>query len=147
MDITLAFYKDNSHLFNRLASWWTRGPYSHVELILSIDKKTMIGESFSSSYRDGGARIKTIDFIDPKKWDLVEIVVPIGGQEIRSNIEKLIGMKYDVAGLFGFFIGPILREDTGKVFCSESVLTVIGCGFEAWRFDPNTFYALTQTQG
>ena len=62
----LAFYKGREDLYDRLISWWTRGPYSHVELVIS-DNYCM-----SSSPKDGGIRFKHID-LRPDHWDLVEL--------------------------------------------------------------------------
>ena len=32
--VKIAFYKGKSRLFNKVVSWWTRGPYSHTELVV-----------------------------------------------------------------------------------------------------------------
>lgn len=34
MQTKVAFYKGRHRLFDRLVQWWTRGPYSHCELLL-----------------------------------------------------------------------------------------------------------------
>ena len=62
----LAFYKGREDFYDRLISWWTRGPYSHVELV--------INETYcmTSSPKDGGVRMKHIDF-HPDHWDFVEL--------------------------------------------------------------------------
>ena len=60
--IKVAFYKYPktkpwyATFFNRLTCWWTRGQYSHVEVILS--EKNGVYECGSSSARDRGSTSK-----------------------------------------------------------------------------------------
>ena len=66
----VAFYKGTrsglSGLFNRLVRWWTRGPYSHCEVVFtdepSKDGGVLCG---SSSKLDGGVRLKFV-VLDPE---------------------------------------------------------------------------------
>ena len=123
----VAFYKGRKRIFNRLVAWWTRGPYSHCELVLDD------GSAVSSSFMDGGVRYKHIDFA-PDLWDFVEI-----GPEypaIRERIYVKYGRGYDWRGLIGFVFRRV-ADHREKEFCSEFVMSVIGYD-EAWRFDPNT---------
>lgn len=127
----LAFYKGPhagfAGLFDRAVRWWTRGPYSHVELVLSD------GVCWSSSARDGGVRSKVID-LDPAKWDLVEV----DGNELAARwwFEIHRGKKYDYLGLFGF-VWRTVRSPNSRWFCSEAVAASLGFT-QSWRFDPNT---------
>jgi hypothetical protein len=130
----VAFYKGRTRLFNRLVSWWLRGPYSHCELVLD----TIDGYSHcvSSSFMDGGVRIKGIR-LDPDHWDLVDV----GGDKrkalawLREHEEE----GYDVLGLLGFAWRPE-AGDTRKWFCSEATAAILGFD-EPWRFDPMNLYA------
>lgn len=115
-------------IYNRLVRWWTRSPYSHVELIFST------GHAASSSFADGGVRFKTINF-DPTRWDFVDLP----GHLERAAwewFEEHRGQKYDLLGNLQFVIAPV-REDKRKWFCSESVAAALGLP-DPWRYDPGT---------
>lgn len=127
----VAFYKGKKRVFNRLVSWWTRGPYSHTELVFSD------GLSVSSSFMDGGVRYKRIQFNDIN-WDFVELGNRFDESQIRLRVDGFLGVKYDWLGLIGFVVRRI-ADDRGKMFCSEFVMTLLGYP-EAWRFDPNTAF-------
>lgn len=128
----VAFYKNNSHLFNRLVAWWTKGPYSHVELVFD--------DNFcaSSSNRDNGVRYKYIKF-NPDNWDVFQLN---GFDEVYAQkfIAKNLGKKYDIKGLFGF-VWAAAKDNPRKYFCSELVMGALGFP-EPWRFSPNTCYAV-----
>jgi len=128
----IALYKGKQHLFNKAVSWWTRGPYSHVELILDD------GISVSSSFRDGGVRYKNINYSNVDNWDFIEI-----GPEptwMRDRISGILGQKYDWMGLIGFVFRRV-GDDRNKKFCSETLMYLL-MYLEAWRFDPNTLAAV-----
>jgi len=137
----IALYKGRKRLFNKLVAWWTRGPYSHVELVLDD------GISISSSFMDGGVRKKRIDF-DLSNWDFIELGLESDWfsdridkrlayeQSIRDRIFNIKGKLYDVLGIAGFVIRRI-GEDRNKMFCSEAVAYILGFD-DPWRFDPNT---------
>ena len=129
--VTVAFYKGHTRVFNKLVSWWTRGPYSHTELVVD-------GVWYSSSFLDGGVRAKRIEF-DPEHWDLIELPDADAASAVKW-FEDHAGLKYDVLGLAGFVIRS-LPDDRRKYFCSESVAASLGFD-EAWRLDPNTFAAV-----
>lgn len=128
----VAFYKNNSHLFNRLVSWWTKGPYSHVELVFNDNL------SASSSNRDHGVRYKHIKF-NPDNWDVFQLT---GFDETFAQkfIAKQLGKKYDIKGLFGF-VWAASKDNPRKYFCSELVMGALGYK-EPWRFSPNDCYVI-----
>ena len=136
--IGVAFYKGKKRIFNRLVSWWTKGPYSHCELVFCSDfTSSSVGYFMaSSSFQDGGVRFKTID-ASSENWDIVWLDVPF---ETFDNAMGWFvanhGKKYDVIGLFGFLFRPITGNKS-KYFCSEAVASSLGIE-ESWRFDPNT---------
>jgi hypothetical protein len=130
----LACYKGKrggtAGFFDAAVRWWTRGPYSHVELVFSD------GVSASSSMRDGGVRFKEIEY-HPDRWDFVEI----DGDEkaARAWFTANEGARYDWLGLFGF----VWRPGNGKGrrwFCSEAIAAALGMK-DPWRFCPNTLSA------
>jgi len=127
----VAFYKGRKRLFNRLVSWWTLGPYSHVELVFEN------GESVSSSFMDGGVRYKRIQF-NSANWDFINIEGKFDEREIRLRVDDFLDTKYDWLGLIGFVVRRV-QQDRKKMFCSEFVLTLLNYN-DPWRFEPNTAY-------
>lgn len=128
----IAFYKGTSAayfgLYNRLVRWWTRGPYSHVEIVFSD------GLSASSSFQDGGVRFKRIDY-DARKWDMVALP-QAEEQAVRQWFAAHVGEEYDVLGNAGFVIDA-LNDGKRRWFCSEAVAAALGIP-EPWRFHPNS---------
>ena len=117
--------------FDAAVRWWTRGAYSHVELVFSD------GMSASSYARDDGVRFKDIEY-HPDRWDIIEIEAD--EEYARAFFEKRLGLGYDHFGLFGF----IWRPGVGKSrrwFCSEAVAAALKFE-EPWRFCPNTLAAV-----
>lgn len=123
------FYKGKSRIFNRLVSWWTRGKYSHVEIVID-------GIWYSSSGMDGGVRAKKIDF-DSSKWDIVH--VECDHAQVVRWFERNESKKYDYLGLFGF-IFRVVEGDKDKYFCSEAVAASLGI-IDPWRYCPNTLFS------
>lgn len=132
-NMKVAFYKGKTRLFNKLVRWWTRGPYSHVEIVFSD------GLSYSSSYIDGGVRSKRIRF-DERLWDFVQLDDQLDESTIRMRAEKMIGSGFDVMGLFGFIMRRV-SHSKNRLFCSEFVMRCLGYS-DPWRFDPNTAYSV-----
>ena len=122
--------------FDAAVRWWTRGAYSHVELIFSD------GMSASASARDGGVRFKDIEY-HPDRWDIIEID---GDEEYaRAFFEKRVGLKYDYFGLFGF----VWRPHSGSAllwFCSEIVMGALKFD-DPWQFNPNMVGAIARRMG
>jgi uncharacterized protein YycO len=118
-----------------LTKWWTRGDYSHCELVVSEADGSAV--CWSSAYLDGGVR-KTTVVLDPADWDVID--VPTTPEQAAAAIawfQANDGLPYDVAGLFGF-VWRHYEGEKGKWFCSEAVAASLGY-LEPWRFDPNTF--------
>jgi len=130
-----AFYKGTrpgiQGIYNRLVRAWTRGPYSHVELVF------FDGYSASSSFLDGGVRFKKIDF-DPEHWDFVEI--PNGEIKARNWFIRHEGQKYDVLGIAHLVVG-FIGQAQNKWYCSEAVAEALGIQ-DSWRFEPNVLASL-----
>jgi hypothetical protein len=137
--------------FDASVRWWTRGPYSHVELIFSD------GMSASASSRDGGVRFKRIDF-KPEHWDFIDLSVD--EEHARASILKQLehdfdeeaaraffkereGLRYDYFGLFGFVWRPGIGKSR-RWFCSEAVAAALKFE-EPWRFCPNTLAAVIRS--
>jgi hypothetical protein len=126
----VAFYKGKKRFFNKFVSWWTNGPYSHVEIVLSN------GYSYSSSYADCGVRKKKIAF-KSKEWDFIYINTE-NEFIVKERINKMLYNGFDTLGLLSFVFrrGKYVKN---KVFCSEFVMSVLGYR-DSFRFDPNTCY-------
>jgi hypothetical protein len=117
--------------FDAAVRWWTRGAYSHVELIFSD------GMSASASARDGGVRFKDIEY-HPDRWDIIEIEAD--EEYARAFIEKRVGLGYDYFGLFGF----VWRPHNGAAslwFCSELIAGALKLN-DPWRYCVNTISSI-----
>ena len=140
--IKIAFYKYPREsawykvVLHQLTCWWTRGEYSHVEVVLgrNADGTNICA---SSSARDGGVRIKNIK-MPSYKWDLIEVEADVA--QVRAWFDGQEGKKYDYLAWLGF----LWRRETGsrnRWFCSEAVATALGYA-DGWRFDPNTLFVI-----
>ena len=131
----IAFYRGRKRLFNRLTSWWLRGSYNHVELVLGYDS-TGAAICASSSMMDGGVRVKHIR-LDPTHWDLVDVDAP--AQHAWDWLHQHEGAGYDYLGLLGF-IARAVGHNPSRFVCSEAVAEMLGIS-DGWRFDPCSLYA------
>lgn len=130
----VAFYKGRKRLFNRVTSWWLRGPYSHCEIV--FDEIEQGSVCASSSFMDGGVRVKVIA-LDPEHWDVIDVA----GDAAFANLwwREHEGMHYDTLGLLGF-VARIVKQDKRRWFCSEAVAAMLQIP-DPWRFDPCTLHA------
>lgn len=114
----IAFYKAKyGDWKDRLISWATWGPYSHCELVFRD------GTGFSSSPRDGGTRLKKIDW-NSGHWDFFNNFFVSGSKEdrIRVYCESITGIPYDWVGVlcpYGLIHEPELW------YCSEVIASII----------------------
>ena len=133
----VAFYKGRKRLFNRLVSWWLKGPYSHCELVIRVDEAGR-AHCLSSSFMDGGVRMKVMH-LNPDHWDVVPVASHASPSHVYQWAHDHAEAGYDLLGLLGF----VWRRQTGaqtKWFCSEAVADVLGF-HEPWRFDPCVLHA------
>lgn len=136
MSFRIAFYKGTrpgiAGIYNRLGRWLDHGPYSHCELIFSD------GMSASSSFMDGGVRIKYIGY-SSGNWDFVDLPAQYES-EARAWFFAHHGRAYDLMGnvnaMFGF-----VPHSTDKWFCSEAIAASLGLS-EPWRYKPNGLAAV-----
>ena len=139
----IAFYKGRKRLFNRLVSFWTRSPYSHCELVVSQHNAGAL--CWSSSYLDGGVRLKVIP-LDPALWDIVDLQLTPGQADAATAwFRRHEGQAYDVAGLIGCVLRPY-RQRQNRWFCNEAVGAALGLQ-DPWRFDPGSFAAALKFTG
>lgn len=132
MTMRAAFYKGTHSglpgVYNRAVRAWCRSPYSHVELVFSS------GHCGSSSFMDGGVRLKVIDF-DPALWDFIDLPSEWECMAFQWFLDHR-GAKYDLLGNLHFVISPI-AGDGMRWFCSEAIAAALGMS-EPWRYDPAT---------
>ncbi|HGW6552276.1 TPA: hypothetical protein ACNHS8_002587 [Escherichia coli] len=146
--VFIAFYRGRSEHkgLARLADWVTRlvtrSPYSHCEIAVGPQCYD-VGTDFtcySSSFRDGGVRAKTMP-LPSDKWDLIEISA--SPQEIASFYRLYAGKKYDIAGVIGFLL--FCRGNPEKWFCSEFCAEFMQLR-DAWRYSPGQLHALVSSE-
>lgn len=141
MTVTLAFYKAEGELLDQLIRWWTRGPYSHVEIVVGdpIGEVTIL----SSSPRDGGVRQRRIT-IDPDHWDLLMV----DAEELSATALVLSqrGRGYDWLGIIFNFVLPLRWQSRRRWFCSEICGAALGLP-EPHLFHPNSLFQLLRQLG
>jgi len=133
--LSVAFYKGKKPglrgAIMNIGRYLDKGPYSHTEVILS-DKY-----SASSSYIDGGVRIKHIEYSVVGNWDFLPI--PDSDGEIEHKVliwfAKYLGAKYDLKGNLRFATN-FARDDPNKWFCSESTMASLGFP-DPFRYGPS----------
>lgn len=132
----IAFYRGTRPglpgIYNRGVRVVTKGRYSHCEAVFGD------GLSASASFADGGVRFKRIDY-DPEKWDFVEIADWLETR-IRKWFEEHEGDLYDILGNVHFLV-PLVGDSKFRWCCSEALGAAIGIP-DAWRFHPNSLYAI-----
>lgn len=117
-------------LYNRLGRFMDHGPYSHCELVFSN------GMSGSSSFMDGGVRLKYIGYTSGD-WDFVELPKHKETEALRWFIEHR-GAKYDIRGNINAAFGWVV-DSSDKWFCSESMAASLGL-VNPWRHKPNGLF-------
>lgn len=122
-------------LCDNITRFFTRGKYSHCEIVVDMGNGRYA--CYSSSYRDGGVRCKTME-LDPQKWDLYPLA--IRPAQIEYYFEATKGSGYDLLGALGVVSG--LRHRADKYFCSEWCFNAITGGQEGWRFSPTQLGSL-----
>lgn len=136
MTFRIAFYKGTrpglAGLYNRLGRFFDHGPYSHCELVFNN------GMSGSSSFMDGGTRIKYIGYTSGD-WDFVDIPARYEDAAWRWFVDYR-GKKYDVMGNIQAAFGWVPHSQD-KWFCSEAIAASLGLK-ESWRYKPNGLAAV-----
>ena len=137
MSFRIAFYKGTrpgiAGLYNRLGRWLDHGPYSHCELVFSD------GMSGSSSFMDGGVRIKFIGYTSVDCWDFVNLPAQYEADARKWFVEH-DGQKYDVMGNINALLG-FVPHSSDKSFCSEAIAESLGLN-DGWRYKPNGLAAV-----
>jgi hypothetical protein len=141
--VKLAFYKAHQGNFiDRVISWWTNGPYSHVEIVVGPDINNL--SMYSSSGIDNGVRLKQHKY-NPTLWEYVDINLDFN--VLLQIYNRTKGNKYDYSGILGFILPFRDRQDSW--FCSEWVSNVLKCSgdkrfytLNPSRISPNKLYKI-----
>lgn len=138
MTIKIAFFKGTKSglagLYNRGVRFFTKGKYSHVEIIFSD------GISASSSFMDHGVRFKAIDY-NSKNWDFIEIEDSFE-EPARKWFTEHEGQSYDLIGNIHFLF-PFVGDNRHKWSCSEAVAEALDMP-DPWRISPASLYGLAR---
>jgi hypothetical protein len=131
MIIKVAFYKGGGDLFNKIVRWWTKSPYSHVELILP-DGVTWIS---ISPFLTSKVAARTKEEWNEDEWDFIELEVTEQQVKIIQEFyEYTKGCKYDWIGMLLSQFLPFHIKRKGKWYCSEWIAYAlrISCTID-WR--------------
>jgi hypothetical protein len=139
-----AFYKAKEDLFDRLVSWKMQAPYTHVEAIIEAGSVTPYMVSASSSLRDGGVRMKRIDFTTGK-WDIID-VPSIDKDKVVDWFYMHRGEKYNIRGLIDFVVPFPIKSKENTWFCDQAIAAAIGLK-DCNRFDVNGFASVLEFVG
>lgn len=123
-----------------ITKFFTRGKYSHCEIAVHLHGNRY--KCYSSSYRDGGVRVKVMA-LDDAKWDLVPL--DITPKQVRQYFGATRGAGYDLIGALGCVAG--LRQHPYKYFCSEWCFNAIHDSDQGWRFSPVMLAVFCNTRG
>lgn len=128
--------KKLSHrLCDGITKFFTRGKYSHCEIAVHLYSNRY--KCYSSSYRDGGVRVKVMT-LDTAKWDLIPL--DVSPKQIEQYFGATRGAGYDLIGALGCVAG--LRQHPTKYFCSEWCFNTIYQSDQGWRFSPVSLAAI-----
>ena len=123
MEIKLAFYKGKGNWKNKVIRWWTKSPYSHVELILP-DGDTWVSISPMLTSTVSKRSISTVK--DLNEWDFLSFELswrePVKDYQFRqlcNFIEETEGAKYDWLGMILSQMCPYLIKHRDRWYCSE----------------------------
>jgi hypothetical protein len=134
----LAFYKAPGTWWDRCIRVVTKSHYSHVELVDDI-------ACWSSSVRDGGVRLKYIDFNQLDTWDFVLLPTTVDRNAALAWFVSHKGQSYDWLGVIRFII-PFIPQSETKWFCSEAVAASLGLDSPE-SFSPQGLYDKFKSMG
>lgn len=146
-EVTLAYYKaDSEHagIIDKLIAFKTNGPYSHVEMVLTIN-----GTQVSYSADSASNKVRKVNHVtDHEMWDYQTVTVS-DPYRIYNFYESILGYKYDIVGILGFMIP--FKDRSDRWFCSETTANALKIdGFkpmwylEPSSIDPNTQYRMVK---
>lgn len=126
----IAFYKGKGMWADSLIRWWTKGPYSHCELVFTDGV-------WGTAFYQGGLLLRPRTVADTD-WDYVDLPASLEA-DARKWFEQHKGKAYDYLGLARFVFG-FLHPSRDKWFCSRACADALGMT-DGWREDPNGLHA------
>jgi hypothetical protein len=135
-----AFSKKKSFL-GKIIMWWDRGPYEHVECILSQEPDGTY--TIASSKPGVGVRTLSGQKLPNTDWDIIT-VPSVNLQQVKDWFKEHDGESYFWRGLFGFVIRPAIGGSKTEWFCSEACMAAAFNIDQAWRFSPNAMYEIVR---
>jgi len=126
MEIKVAFYKGKGSWYSKLIRWWTKGKYSHTEIIID-------GYQYSSV---DGIGVRKKKHTPSNEWDYVTLY-GLNVDSILNFFDITNTCKYDKIGILGFIIP--LKDRSNEWFCSEwcsNALKISGF-MKMWDKEPN----------
>jgi hypothetical protein len=158
MELWFKRYTPDSAFHEKLISWWTKGEFTHVELVFDNDD-SFSAEPFQGTRFIKDFRAKTYGKIPlgvdvNKKWKIVDLNGIINDAlatmfwdredldafVLEENLEKKViewcetqvGKPYDWKAVLGYVGGEHNFEDRSKWYCSE-VTTYVLARFGLWH--------------
>lgn len=117
LKIEFACYKFSAALISAGIRWWTHSLYSHTAIVVDGVVYEAVGRGFV-------AASNLAENHDPGTFvDLFEYARPLDTDQAASFVDELkrmVGMKYDSAGIASFVTGGVIPENPCRVFCSEA---------------------------
>jgi hypothetical protein len=138
MAVKYAFAKNPPNLKDKFICWWRHGPYFHTEVILAENADGTY--TIASAVPGTGVRTAYNQQLPADQYDILE--GPGDLDAAKAWFQAHDGEGYDWFGLLGFVFSPIKDVARNKWWCSNADLTAAGLTESAWRFDPNSMYAL-----
>lgn len=129
-DVKIGFYKGAGRLVDKAIRWRTRSMYSHCEMVV-------LGTCYSSSFRDGGVRSKTISF-KPDRWDFIDLP-SVNPLDVLKLWHRTQHMGYDLVGVLVGQLFEVRAHERRKWFCSEWCAEAIGFS-NPWRYSPQRLF-------
>lgn len=118
----LAFYRGAGRWDDQVIRAATRSAFSHVELVRNYGRSDC--QAISASGRDGGVRIKKIDF-EPVHWHIVHLL-RWPPEDTWQRAVAHVGASYDYRGILMSHALPLRRHDPSRWFCSELCAHALG---------------------
>lgn len=111
--IKIAFYKGEGRIFDKLIRWWTKGKYSHCEIVF------MDGLWYGADAWNNEVRYAYF-LPDPANWDMIEIsLAPKEELLVRAWCDSKVGKGYDYLGLILSQVIFLGIDCANRWFCSE----------------------------